>query len=144
MTTAPRILVAVDGSEHADRALDWAIEHARRVGGTVDVVTVLDLGHVYAYQGLGVPELPIREWQEDLKKTVLDRALERVIDAEVTSRGEVLNGPVVRTLLDHVASHPTSLVVVGRSGKGAVDAALGGSVSRALARRCPAPVVIIP
>ena len=86
MTTAPRYLVAVDGSDPADRALDWTIDHARRVGGTVDVVTVLDLGHVYAYQGLGVPELPIRQWQEELKQTVLDRALVKVIDAEVASR----------------------------------------------------------
>jgi nucleotide-binding universal stress UspA family protein len=144
MSTTPRLLVPIDGSEAADRALAWAIAYARDNAARVDVVTVLDLGHIYAYQGLGVPELPIVEWQSDLKRTVIDRALEKVVEANVASTGEVLNGPVVRTILDRVAAHPYALVVVGRSGKGAVDAALGGSVSRALSRRSPVPVVIVP
>lgn len=144
MSTTPRILVPIDGSEAADRALDWAVAYARTHAARVDVVTVLDLGHIYAYQGLGVPELPIVEWQSDLKRTVIDRALERVVEADVASTGEVLNGPVVRTILERAAAHPYALVVVGRSGKGAVDAALGGSVSRALFRKSPAPVVIVP
>ncbi|MFT6629797.1 MAG: nucleotide-binding universal stress UspA family protein, partial [Flavobacteriales bacterium] len=37
-------LVAVDGSQHALRALDEALAIAKSLGGSVDVVTVLDLG----------------------------------------------------------------------------------------------------
>jgi nucleotide-binding universal stress UspA family protein len=124
-------LVAVDGSQHALRALDEALAIAKSLGGSVDVVTVLDLGHVYAYEGLGIGRLPSREWQDELKREVLDAALNRVLSAGVARHGVVLNGPVVRTLLQHIDELSPRMVVVGRSGKGAIDAALGGIVSRA-------------
>lgn len=142
--SSARITVATDGSAAAGRALDWAVDYATQHGASIEVLTVLDLGHLYAFEGLGVPELPIRAWQDELKRRVLDGALERMVDAQVPSRGKVLHGPVVLTLLRHLEENPAQLLVLGRSGKGALDAALGGSVARAMSRRADCPVVIVP
>ena len=36
-----RILVAIDGSEHADHALTYALDFAEKYGAKVDLVTVI-------------------------------------------------------------------------------------------------------
>ena len=144
MSRIERILVAVDGSEPADRALDFAVDIALRNRASLEVVTVLDLGNLYVYGAPGLTNLPVEDWEASLRHDVLDRALERVIDAAIPSEGHVLTGPVARTLLDRIEDTGPSLVVVGRSGRGALNKLLTGSVCNALTRRSPVPTVVVP
>ena len=43
-----RIIVGVDGSEHAERALEWAAEQAQRTGAALEIHTAYEPGYAFA------------------------------------------------------------------------------------------------
>lgn len=113
------IVVAVDGSEHADRALRWAAEQARLEGRRLAVVAV---GHD----------------AEDLRDTALVTAREGLAPDEVV--GWAQTGDPRQVLID-VSEH-AHLLVLGSRGRGTVRSMVLGSVSAAVSRHAACPVVV--
>nr|WP_205528367.1 universal stress protein [Desertimonas flava] len=73
---------------------------------------------------------------------VLDRALERCRDrGRGAVRGELVEGPPARSLLEH-ADH-ADLVVVGSRGRGGFRSLLFGSVAHRVAEHAACPVVVV-
>ncbi len=137
-----RIVVGVDGSDNAQRALRWALEEARLRGWTLEVV------HAWHYPYLGTTEImPVSVDLVACEKAAR-QALDESVDAEDCSG---LPTPVVRTLVSDQAAHAileaaqdADLVVVGSRGGGGFKGLLLGSVSQTVAHRSPCPVVIVP
>jgi anti-anti-sigma factor len=113
---------AFDGSPESHAALRWAAGLARRVGARLEALAVLGAGAVG-----GATEQ-------------LDVALAAVGEAGDTSR--VLSGDAAAELTK--AGAELDLLVLGSRRRGPVDAALLGSVSEAVARSAPCPVVVVP
>jgi nucleotide-binding universal stress UspA family protein len=119
------IVVGVDGSDEARRALEWALTEARTRGAPVRVV------HAY-------PEESSRG------------EAELIVNAEVASCDteglevvrEAVGGPPVRVLLD--AGRDADLLVVGSRGRHGFPGLLLGSVSQQVANHAACPVVIVP
>jgi nucleotide-binding universal stress UspA family protein len=141
VTESGRIVVGVDGSAHARRALRWAIDHARQRGATVDAV------HAWQYVYAGVSgfqvAVPVTEGIEEAAQATLDHA----VDAEATAgdveiRRVLAQGPPAQVLLE-VATGADHLVV-GSRGRGGFAGLLLGSVSQQVSHHAPCPVVIIP
>ena len=44
-----RILVPVDGSEHADRALDYALDLAEKYNASIEILNVLPMPTAFGY-----------------------------------------------------------------------------------------------
>ncbi|QGZ52289.1 universal stress protein [Streptomyces sp. QHH-9511] len=133
------IVVAVDGSEHSHRALEWALSAARGLGAPLLVAHVrpeaLQLGAA-RIESLGeAPAVPdtvldgIRGWIQD-----------RAEDLPV--RYESLDGSVTGALLGVAGA--ARLLAVGSRGRGGFTSLLLGSTSRALANAAPCPVVVVP
>jgi nucleotide-binding universal stress UspA family protein len=120
------IVVGVDGSPSADRALDWAIELA----GHEHRPLTLAFG-----QDLDVP-------RED-GVVALDAARARVEQRapELTVHEALWTIDPVATLLQ--LAEDAALVVVGSRGRGPVRSRLLGSVSAAVSRHAPCPVVVV-
>ncbi len=138
-----RILVPVDGSEPSDRALDFAVYLATLSGAEVDVVTVLDLGQLDFYDGMYMTLDQVEAWQDRLKQHTLDAAMARIPDDGPAATFEVLRGPAARTLLDYAHKRGHGMVVMGRTGKGALREALTGSISSAVVHRAHIPVTLV-
>lgn len=145
MTTsqrAGRIVVGVDGSRGARRALRWALAEAGRRGATVDVVhawsptVLLASPYVSAYVD---PELEGNEAKQ---------LLEEVVAEEVDARTGVLVNPFVAeghaaaVLLDRAEG--AELLVVGSRGRGGFAGLLLGSVSQQCVHHATCPVVVVP
>ena len=137
------IMVPYDGSEPSGRALDFAIDLAKRCGWSLDVVSVLDLREVDFYEGFYLTEDQLDKLETKMREQVLETARAK-IPADVPSEVKLLKGPVVRTLFDAVEADHVAMVVLGRQGKNALKRLLEGSVSRALATNAKVPVTVVP
>jgi nucleotide-binding universal stress UspA family protein len=140
MYTDRLIVVGVDGSEGARRALNWALEHAGRTGAVVEVIT--------AFAGED-PALPAytgsaRGRADELQQAELAAVLRYVDSPPVVAR-EVVAGEPVGVLSRAAAS--ADMLVVGSHGshnRSRLRAALMGSVSEGCIRQAPCPVLVVP
>ena len=139
-----RILVPIDGSEASFRAVDFANTLADASLAKVEVVTVLDLGQLDVYDGFYMNQDQLDTWQEQLKTDILEQAKQRSSGALELPELTLLRGSVVPAILAHAREVGAGLIVVGRTGKGAVDRIFNGSVSLSLSRNAPVPVTMVP
>jgi nucleotide-binding universal stress UspA family protein len=137
-----RIVVGVDGSDASLRALQWALDEARRRQAAVEIVHAWHQPHVAAYPSMA--NVFDTERYEKAARTLLDTVVEHA-----DLRG--LPEPIDRVL---IAGHPAEvmvdaaqgadMVVVGSRGLGNVRGMLLGSVSQHLVHHAPCPVVVVP
>lgn len=136
------ILVAADGSPAALAALRLGIELARDHAARLVVAHVVpefDVVPATPFQLGGVfPRAP-----GALDTQVLDDAEALAGEHDVGVTPLLLRGETVEALLEYADLHDIGLIVVGSRGHGPVTGTLLGSVSLALLRRSPRPVVIV-
>ncbi|NUU26284.1 MAG: universal stress protein, partial [Streptomycetaceae bacterium] len=132
-----KVVVGVDGSEHAERALAWAFDEAARRGATLLVVRACPVPLAPAAAAVA------EEMVADARATMRD-TLARWTTAypDVETQTHVTLGHPVRTLAD-VAGDALCLAVGTRGGGGFVRMLLG-SVSHGLIHHARCPLVIIP
>src|SRR3954447_7852839 len=137
------ILVAVDGSTHADRALTEAIDLAEATRARLTIMTGVCEPRSGAFISLAagaaavaVPDL-VREGDR-----VLRAAAERV-PQDVSLTTILTEQPIRGALLERVRDGGHDLVVVGSRGRGPVRSAVLGSVSRHVLHHSPVPVLVV-
>ena len=165
-----RIVVGVDASPGALRALTWAADEARLRLAPLEVV------HAYHAQALAAPlsfpsetALPgqvaaagPRPTEEELAKTAELQAefqqairgqADELLEHLLGEAGEAIEGIDVRpTVVEDrnpaealvELSHDADLLVVGARGRGGFTSLLLGSVSQAVVHHARCPVVVIP
>lgn len=134
------IVVGMDGSVPAKRALRWATVQARITGARLHVSTAWEIPVYYGWA-------PMVPYDEDLAATagkVLSTAVHEVLGDEpgdIETATSVLPGHPAQVLLD--ASAHASLLVVGSRGHGAFAGALLGSVGQQCVQHARCPVVVV-
>ena len=130
---AHRIVVGVDGSEHADAALDWAARQAGLTGAELEVLTTFGPEYVFV--------TPLEE--QKATDEVLEGAARRVrgVAPEITVTGRARRGWADQVLVEESAG--AELLVVGSRGLGGFRGLLLGSVGRKCVHRSTVPVVVV-
>jgi nucleotide-binding universal stress UspA family protein len=141
-----RLLVAFDGSAHADSALDEAVDLARATGGRLTVVTVVP--DRSAGWGIGdaywapVSLRPLGDDADAICRRVLDAAVEGIPpDVPVTKL--IRRGAVAQAIIEEAGRHHADLIVMGSHGRGALRSLLLGSVSHEVLQSSPVPVLVV-
>ena len=137
------ILVAVDGSPHADRALSEAIDMARGSRARLTIITAVGeprTGMTMALAagaaaGLG-PAL-LREADR-----ILRAAADRVPD-DISVTTILTEDPIRSAIMARIRDGHHDLVVMGSRGRGTVRSAVLGSVSHHVLHHSPVPVLIV-
>jgi nucleotide-binding universal stress UspA family protein len=145
MNNGSVIVVGVDGSERADRALDWAIEEALVREATVRVVTAWHVPLVVQAKAGAIPpadnslEDAIRQVAED----IANAAATRVHDAgDAPVETAVVEGDAADVLIDK--ARDADLLVVGSPGHRTVSGSLlTGSVGLQCALHAPVPTTVV-
>lgn len=135
LDTQPRhaVVVGVDGSAAAHRALDVAVDEARRLHRPLHVLHATGVGIVpWTTERLEVQDL--------VSEAAAQRAREAAPDLEVT-RETVVADPAAALV---AASRTADLVVVDAGGLGRASGILLGSTSRAVAAHAGCPVLLTP
>ncbi len=138
------IAVAIDGSPHGERALEFAIDLARRYSSELDVVSVAPLVPVYVsstepWVPAGVPGSELEHYRAVVEEGVAKAGKAGL--GKVT--GVCLEGVIVDELLAHLETHPPDLLVVGSRGLSTARRLLLGSVSDALVHHARCPVLVV-
>lgn len=150
------ILVAVDGSPHADRALDEAIDLARMSEGTLTLVTVVPpLSGWFVARQQSLPPtanptaggpLPsdLARLHDSLvqeHRQILEQAEAKVPNG-VPSTELLLEGRVGEAIVGQVRAGGHDLVAMGSRGRGELRSMVLGSVSHEVLHDSPVPVLI--
>ncbi len=136
------ILVAIDGSGHADLALKDAIDLAESEHARLTLFTAIVPPPVIACLAVGAPVADLAQDAEAAAEAVLRRALAMVPD-DVPVTTVLTAQPVLPALLQRIEAGRHDLVVMGSRGRGAVRSALLGSVSHYVLNHSPVPVLIV-
>lgn len=139
MTSHPRIVVGVDGSEFAQRALRWAIDMARSLGG--EVVAVHALGLLTNLPG---PAVPSQGHREEVRRAFEDTWCAPLDSSGVRERRLLLEGNPVSAMLGAAQDNDAAMIVVGSRGTGGFPGLQLGSTSHQLVQHSHTPVVVIP
>ncbi len=135
----PRIVVGVDGSEHAGRAVRWAVEEARLRGAELELIHAVPERDMPGYPGVPTPP-PL----EDLRAAgieLIDESLEGVRTGQVGIERTAESGSPARRLCK--AAEGADLLVVGARGYGGFRGLLLGSVTQQVVAHAPCPVVVV-
>ncbi len=132
------ILVAWDGSEHAERALGEAVDLARTQEARLTLLTVS--APIHAWPGY-VP--PISEADLDsAAKQILAEGEGLVPDGVAVSGRTAIGSPGIE-LVKRAAAADHDLIVMGSRGRGAIRSAVLGSVSHFVLNHTTTPVLIV-
>ncbi|MBW2057109.1 MAG: universal stress protein [Deltaproteobacteria bacterium] len=137
-----KILVAIDGSEHAQRALDHALSLALKYRAVVYLV------HVLSPLPLMTEQAEVGEEIEEKRRALAEEFLEQAV-RQVEKRGvrnfqsTLLLGAPERMIVDFAGRNGIDMIVMGSRGAGAVENLLLGSVSHKVCQLAPCTCVTV-
>ncbi len=140
--TYKNILVAVDGSKEAERALKKAIDVAKRHNAKIILAHIIDtrtFATVEAYDST------IAERADLFATELMENYKKQVVDAGVTEVEYVIDygSPKIKIPREIAKKHEADLIVCGATGLNAVERFLIGSVSENIARHSKVDVLIV-
>ena len=143
MNARRTVVVGVDGSPQALRAVRWAVPEARRRQAVLQLVTALAWTEDTLDELPGLGQAPygryLREAAEKGLVAAADVAAE--VDPDVPVERELVLGFPAGVLLER--SQTAELLVVGDHGRGRIASAVAGSVAVSVAARSACPVVVV-
>ena len=131
------LLVGLDESESAQKALEHAVELAQAVGATLHVITIIDSeANPMKFSVTEVNEL-------NRAKTTLIEAITQTADSgDLTA--EVRRGDPPDALLEYAAEIDADLLLIGQSEVGRLEAAVFGRTTEQLVNLTQIPLTIVP
>ncbi len=150
--TFKRILVAVDGSKNAEKAVEVAAELAKRFDAELIVLHVV-LGPPYSYSAMFPTLIPAPQDAYDqymahareVEKACVDRAVSIAEERGAKANGMVESGvaSVVEAITTQAEDLKADLLVVGTRGLGGFKKLLVGRVSSGVVTHANCPVLVV-
>jgi nucleotide-binding universal stress UspA family protein len=142
-----KILVAVDGSEHAKQALKYAVESAEKWSAELLILTVVPpispLIYSSEFSATYLPELEdnlfeshkriLRESEEIVNEKHLDRKV----------KTQLKKGRPSKIIVKTAREEDVDLIVMGSRGLGGISGSILGSTSQAVVHSCTKPILIV-
>jgi nucleotide-binding universal stress UspA family protein len=144
-----KILVAIDGSETSDLALDYAYDLAIKYGAEVLIVSVLDtISKSLISRGMLFAADSTTQYLEELEqfyKRILGEALEKEKEVNIKLKlsTRLLKGRAADKIVETANEGGFDLIVIGSRGLGGIKEFFLGSVSDRVADEAKCPVLIV-
>lgn len=148
-----KILVAIDGSEHADKALNFALDLAERYSAAITLINVFQ-APMFSYPIVGYlaepPYYPVT-WEDFFKEIkashekILSKALKRAkeLKPDLKISTVLKEGRPADEIVKTAKEENFDLIVMGHRGLGRVKEFFLGSVSDRVADEAHCPVLIV-
>lgn len=131
-----RIVVGYDGSEHSRRALDFAVDLAKRYGAVIHVITVVDIASISSDPAaVGI----VRDAANQISSEASERLSRDNVDHSVYIRQGDPGDEIIK-LAEEVKA---DLIIVGSRGLSTLKRIFLGSVSQKVVSRSRVPVLVV-
>lgn len=143
-----RIVAGVDGSTHAENALEHAIALAKALGAALRIVHVVDMGLLPLAPELGLDLVGVAAARRDEGENLLAVAVVTAHADGVAAETRLVETAApakhaAAALVEEAASWPADLIVLGARGRSALERLLLGSMADGVARRSSVPVLLV-
>ena len=140
LTRGERILVAVDGSEFSDVAVDQAISLGGICNSQIYLISVVDL---YPEQMQVAPTL-VEKMSEEVRDN-LESARKKVEKANIPCETIVrMGGKPHEFIVQEARERSVDLIAMGTHGRSGLKRILMGSVAQNVIGHAPCPVIVVP
>jgi nucleotide-binding universal stress UspA family protein len=145
MTRFGTILVATDGSDDSDAAVEAALDLAHDTSGRLLVLSVVPEGSATAGDGADA-SAPEADRDDQVVVDATDRAndvVDHAVEWGLEATPLVWEGEPAEAILAAATSEGADIIVIGSSGKSGVGRMLMGSVTDDVVRRAAVPVMVV-
>lgn len=139
-----RILVAIDGSESALRALDFAARQARLAPlAELHVLTIKQPANAYTAWEIYVTAERIQQVADERARAILDAATARLQPTGCSFKLEVLEGEPAETIARRAAELGCEAICMGTHGLRQLEVLIMGSVAQRVLHHTSLPVTLV-
>lgn len=147
-----RVVVAVDGSEHAGRAARFGVRLAKLTGAKVILLFVFPASLAQMSRFVGYPAVGpgIASAEQELDRMLEENAahafsqVREAIDTDAIDCSEVIRrGDPAEAIIAFCSEEPDTLLVLGSRGLSTLKGLVLGSVSEKVMRHAGCPVTIV-
>lgn len=141
-----KFVVGYDGSEEAQRALEFALARAKDEGASLLVAYVLEWSQFSFLTPTELEERHARRKEEIARAetAVLAPVLAQLAESGLEVDAVVRHGHVANTLNEIAKSSGADQIFIGRKGEGSMGARIFGSAAGALVQISSVPCTIVP
>lgn len=138
------IVVPLDGSKHAEVALDYARDLAQKYSARLHLVRVLwpSLQALTGGEVVAVTQAQMAQEQQ-LARNYLEPLVQSLSGGDLKVSSQVALGDPAETVLDLAEDAEASLIVLTSHGRSGLRRWLMGSVAERIARHAHCPVMIV-
>jgi universal stress protein A len=136
------VLVPIDFSATADRALAYAIALAQQLQARITLLHVLDMTPVTMDEMTAGVVATYLEEQEIEAQRLLQASLERVQRAGLQGDSLLVQGTPTQTIVETAGEQGVDLIIMGTHGRTGLTHVLLGSVAEHVVRVAPCPVLV--
>jgi nucleotide-binding universal stress UspA family protein len=143
MVDIKQILVPIDFTETSERALDYAVELAQKLGARITIMHAYELP-IYGFpDGALVASVDVATRISAASQEGLQAALDKRKDCGVELRAILRDGPPADEIATVAEETGADLVVLGTHGRRGLRRAIMGSVAEEVIRACQCPVLTV-
>jgi nucleotide-binding universal stress UspA family protein len=136
------ILVALDGSAHAEQALRTAVQLADEEHARLTLITAVPPASALAQlSAAGVAMTEIADLLGEAGKRIREQV--QALPPDLSVQSMVVRGHPAEVILERLREGRHDLLVMGTRGLGRVGSALLGSVSQAVLHEARVPVLVV-
>jgi nucleotide-binding universal stress UspA family protein len=138
-----KIVIATDGSDSAQEALEFGLELAQEQRATAFVVHVAPGVDVLPFETFALPAPAVPHKLDEQDQIPLKKAAEIAARKGIDFKTELLKGNPADEIVAFGDAIDADLIVVGSRGHGPIASALLGSVSRGVLHESRRPVLVV-
>lgn len=138
------VLVAYDGSDPAQKAVERAVTAADELGGEeVILLRVVEAADGMLEAGVDIIQDRLKELREETPDE-LSEEITRILEAgDPEFQVETVVGKPAREIVSYAEEHDISEIVVGSHGREGISRVLLGNVAENVVRRAPTTVIVV-
>jgi len=139
------ILVAIDGSDSATRALDEALKVLATDGLHVHLLTVAEVIHMneVLFNDTSTGMHQIEDEHKAACQKFLEPAKRKLAEAGISHDAHIEIGQPAQTIVEFAGKFHCGLIVVGTRGNGAIRSIVVGSVANKVVHLSKLPVLLV-
>ncbi len=137
-----KILVPVDGSENSNKAINYAIDIAKKYAGSINLIHVVRSAATLTVAPAEV-FLDITKQLIESGKTILKESQEKLKEAGIEGTTEILQGHPGSQIVQFAEKMEADMIIMGSRGLGTVARFVLGSTSDYVSDNAKCPVLIV-